>query len=273
VTTQLPQEAVIAALAEEWEALDELLSSLAPDDWAAPTPCPGWDVKANVAHIVGTEAMLLGLDAPTVEVDVAALPHVRNDIGGFNEQWVQGLADEPPAAVLDRFRALTAERLAILRAMDAEAWDAEGFTPAGRDTHGRFMRIRVFDCWMHEQDVRDGLGRPGHTDGAAVELALDELQTGMGFVVGKKAGAPAGSSVTFALTDGAERRIHVLVGDRASVVDALDGPATVTLTTTVHAFSRLAGGRVPPDAPPEPVAVDGDQDLGQRILAHLAFTI
>ena len=30
---------------------------------------------------------------------------------------------------------------------------------AGRPGHyGRFMRVRVFDCWMHEQDIRDALG-------------------------------------------------------------------------------------------------------------------
>ena len=32
------------------------------------------------------------------------------------------------------------------------------FTPAGKDTYGRFMQIRVFDCWLHEQDIRDALG-------------------------------------------------------------------------------------------------------------------
>ena len=59
--------------------------------------------------------------------------------------------------------------------MDAEAWAAEGFTPAGTDTYGRFMRIRIFDTWLHEQDIRDAMDRPGHESGLPVELTLDEM--------------------------------------------------------------------------------------------------
>ncbi|CAN5737315.1 maleylpyruvate isomerase family mycothiol-dependent enzyme [soil metagenome] len=273
MTTLLPKDPVIDALAEEVDALDDLLSELLPDEWKAPSPCPGWDVQANVAHIIGTESMMAGVDAPATEEDLAARGHVRNEIGGFNEVWVAGLADTPPAEVLDRFRDITAQRLGALRAMDQEAWDAEGFTPAGKDSHGRFMRIRVFDCWMHEQDIRDATGRPGHLWGPAVDQVLDEMSASLGFVVGKLASAPDGSSVTFAIDGEVDRQIHVLVDGRASVVDALDGPATVTIRTDVHTFSRLAGGRVSLAAVSNRVSVEGDEDLGHRVVENLSYTI
>ena len=68
------------------------------------------------------------------------------------------------------------------------------------------MRIRTFDCWLHEQDIRDAVGRPGGEDGAAAALALDEMTSAIGYVVGKKAGAPQGSRVRFDLTGPAARR-------------------------------------------------------------------
>ena len=77
--------------------------------------------------------------------------------------------------------------------MSDDEWNAESFTPAGMDTYGRFMQIRVFDCWLHEQDIRDAVGRPGHETGLAVEVVLDEMATALGFVVGKKAGATSRS--------------------------------------------------------------------------------
>jgi uncharacterized protein (TIGR03083 family) len=266
--TDVDQGRCTAALAAEFASIDELLASLSPDDWSVATPCPGWDVKANAAHIIGTEAMLLGEPTPPVDIDVAALPHVRNDIGAFNEAWIVHLADASPEEILAEYRPRIAARLEALRAITPEAWSTEGFTPAGQDTHGRFMRIRVMDCWMHEQDIREAVGRPGHDAGPVVDLVLDELQQSMGFVVGKKAGAPDGSSVTFAL---GVRDIHVLVDGRAAVVDSLPGPATATLTMTPLLFTRLAGGRSGADA--SAVAISGDAALGARVVADMGFTI
>ena len=160
--------------------------------------------------MIGTESMLLGDATPAV--DVGAPGHVRNDIGRLNEAWVVSMADLSGADVLATFRGHTSRRLDLLRDMDGAAWEAEGFTPAGNDSYGRFMRIRVFDCWLHEQDIRDSVGRPGGDVGTAVELALDEAAAVMGYVVAKRAAAPPGSRVAFDLTGPTARRIFVEVG-------------------------------------------------------------
>ncbi|QYG91941.1 maleylpyruvate isomerase family mycothiol-dependent enzyme [Iamia sp. SCSIO 61187] len=274
MATHLPKDETVAALLEELAAIDGLLATLDDEEWRTPTALPGWDVQANVAHVIGTESMLAGMPTPPADVDVAALPHVRNDIAKVNEPWVVALAPLTPDQVREQLRAIVAQRSAALLAMSQEEWDAEGFTPAGMDTYGRFMRIRVFDCWMHEQDIRDAVDRPGHHDGGPVELVLDEMATAMGFVVGKRACAPDGARVTIALTGGAARDIHVAVDGRAAVVDELDGPASVVITTDVHTFTRLAGGRTRWDAvDPDLVTIEGDQALGQQILTNLAYTI
>jgi len=177
--------------------------------------------------------------------------------------------------VLTRFREITAERLGVLEAMSQDEWDAESFTPAGKDTFGRFMQIRVFDCWLHEQDIRDAVGRPGDESGLAVEVTLDEMTTALGFVVGKKAGAQPGDRVTFALTDGGAvvRQIHVEVVERAMVVDRLHLPATVVLTMPVGVMTRRCAGRVRPDELLDQIVIDGDEDLAHKILENQAYTI
>lgn len=274
MTTHVPRTETIEALAVAFGELRAVLAGLDPAAWTAPTALPGWDVRANASHIIGTEAFLAGDPTPTVEVDASALPHVRNDIGAMNEAWVVALADEPPRAMLDRLDDVTGRRLASLRAITDEEWDTPGFTPAGTDTYGRFMRIRVFDCWMHEHDVRDAVGEPPRVDEATAGLTLDEMETALGFVVGKRAGAPDGSAVTFALTGPAGREINVAVDGRAAVVPTLDRPADVTLTTDVHTFTRLAGGRAAwADLHDGLVTIDGDRSLAVRLLENLAFTI
>lgn len=267
--TVLDRDLVVAALDEEFDAVLAVAADLAPAEWDLPTACPGWTVKDTLSHVIGTEAMLLGRPAPEVELP-ADLDHVRNDIGRFNELWVESYRPRPAAAVLDDLRAVVAERRAALAAMDQAAFDEKSFTPAGPDTYGRFMRIRVMDTWFHEQDVREAVGRPGHLEGLAPAAVLDEVTAAIGFVVGKRAAAPAGTSVRFELTGPLARRIDVEVTDRARPVDALAGEPTVTLTVPGHHFTRLVGGR---GADPGLVRIEGDRDLGQAVVDNLAYMI
>lgn len=273
--SNIPKERTVAALGEVWTSLGDLLADLDDTQWRLPSPLPGWSVQDNVAHIVGTEAMLAGEPGPEVEIDREVNTHVRNDIGAFNEQWVESLRPVPPNEVLSRFRELTASRLVTLEQMSEEEWNAESFTPAGMDTYGRFMQIRVFDCWLHEQDIRDAVGRPGHETGLAVDVVLDEMATALGFVVGKKAGAASGQSVTFALTDGGAvvRRLHVAVTERANVVASLSAAPTVTLTMPIGVMTRRCAGRVGSDELLDQVVIDGDLSLAARILENQSYTI
>jgi uncharacterized protein (TIGR03083 family) len=266
------REGVLAALYEEWDSLLALADELGPDDWGRPTACPGWTVKDTYSHVVGTESMLAGRDNP--DVDVSGAAHVRNDIGRFNEVWVEHYRSRPAAEVVADLRAILAERRAALDGMDQAAFDAEGFTPAGPDSYGRFMRIRVMDCWVHEQDVREAVGRPGHLDGLAPQAALAESVRAMGYVVGKKAGAPAGSSVRLELTGPLSGRIDVEVGDRARVVEDLTGEPTATVTLPGDRFMRLAGGRVADPATfRDGVDIRGDTTLGDAVVTNLAYMI
>jgi uncharacterized protein (TIGR03083 family) len=263
---------IVAALEDEWASLLALTDDLGPDDWDRPTACPGWSVKDNVSHVVGTEASLLG--RPTPEADIGDAPHLRNDIGRFNEHWVVHYRTRPPAEVVADLRAVIDERRDVLSAMDQDAFDAESFTPAGPDSYGRFMRIRVMDTWFHEQDVREAAGRPGHLEGPAPAAALDEVRAALGYVVGKKAAAPAGSTVRFELTGPLAGCIDVEVTDRARVVGALAGEPTVTVAIPGDRFMRLCGGRVADAGTHEDgVTVRGDATLGSAIVSNLAFMI
>src|SRR5690625_3370539 len=233
---ELAKDRVLPAYREQYDALTTLFNSLAPSQWPTVTNLPGWDVQAVASHIMGTELMLLG-DSPTsAELDDWPA-HVRNEIGARNERWVHTLRGDSPDDMRQRWRDIVERRLAAMKELSDGQWHADSWTPVGQATHSRFMRIRVYDCWLHEQDIRDAIGEPGHEAGLAVNVALDEIATGLGYIVGKKAGVPEASSVTIKLTDPTERQFHLRVDGRARIVDKLDA-ATTTLCLTAGTFAR-----------------------------------
>ena len=275
--TKLDKSDVLSGLFAVWDAIDAELEGLPETGWHSATPLPAWNVKAVVSHMIGTESFLSGVAPPVVDLDVSELDHVRNDVGVMNECWVRHLSAESGNNVLERFRAVTNDRRTTLTSLTDDDWNALTPTPVGPDSYGRFMRVRVFDCWMHEQDIRMALQRPSsddELDGAASRLSLDEIAATMGFVVGKLAKAPDGSRVLFDLTGPLARSIRIRIDGRAQLVDDFGGQEpTVTIRLDGLQFTRLAGGRSLCPARAKDIELGGDKDVAEQIVEHLNFVI
>ncbi|MER7577762.1 maleylpyruvate isomerase family mycothiol-dependent enzyme [Streptomyces sp. NPDC126514] len=263
---------LIAALHDVWESLDDVLARLTPAQWALATCLLGWTVSDVVAHVTGTECMLAGDPVPAVTIDVSSLPHVANDIGAANEIWVQALRATPGAEMLRLFRDAVCRRREALERTTQADFDAPSWTPAGEATYGRFMQLRVYDTWMHEQDIRTATGIAGHCSGPAATVSFAELRRALGYIVGKRAALPNGTSVRFDLTGALPARIDVMVEGRAQIVQ-LDKTPTVTLCMPSELLMWLSGGRSSASGHSSDIEIRGDDFLGRRVLDHLAFTI
>lgn len=269
-----PQSALVDLLETQYTSLEELGASLTPSEWHQRASLPGWSVFDVYAHIIGAESMMGGGQAPDVTIDVEHHSHVRNDVGVVNETWVEALSGLGPDDMVQRYRDVIAGRMQSLRSMSAEGYEAQVLTPVGFAPFWRSLQIRVFDCWMHEQDVRESLIRPGNESGLCAEAAVDEVERSIGFLIGKKADAPAGSTVTIELTGPVYRKIHVEVLDRAEQVDGLEGPPTSRIVLTSSLFMRLIGGRT--DALASRLGAlefGGDLGLARQIVGNLSFTL
>lgn len=272
--TFVHRDEAVAALDEEWDALAALAGDLETADWSLPTACPGWTVKEQFSHVLAIEAMLLGRPAPEVTLSPDEVDHVRNEMGRVNEMWAAHYRNVPVTDVLADLGEVLVSRRAALATMTQDDFDAPTMTPAGQDTYGRFMRIRVMDTWIHEQDVREAVRRPGHLEGRAPRATLAEMRLSLGYAVGKRAGAPRGSSVRFVLTGPVSGRFDVVVEERAQVVDVIGGAPTVTIEVPGDAFIRIGAGRVADgDAVKLATRIEGDRALGEQILDGMAYMI
>jgi len=266
---------LVDRLDEVWTSIDGFCADLSEEEWKRPTEVPGWSVQDNLVHLTAIEAMLLGRPLP--KADISELPaHVKNDFGRANERWIESRRSWSGADCAVEFHAVARERIAQLRALDSTGFDADSWTPMGPGTVRTMLPFRIFDCWVHEQDMRRALGRPGDLDTPVAEFALDMMTGALGFIVGKKAGAPDGAVVVFALDGPRARELTVAVaGGRARLVD--EAPAgtstTVTLRTDTETFARLLNGRLDPldQLAAGAVVLDGDEGLGRRVLAEINF--
>ena len=250
----------------------DLAAGLDDRQWQAQSPCPGWTVGDLVAHVIDIEQVLAQEPRPAHVPDWASLPHATGDVGTFTEIGVDWRRGRPPADVVAELRDTAARRLAQLEAVPA---GVEVLSPFGRPTSvERLMRVRTLDTWVHEQDIRLAIDRPGGMDSDAAMVTLQQFLEGLPKAWAKQAGAPAGSVVHLIVSDvGRGVETWAAVGpDGVGVACSPAGDATVAITLSWADYLALSAGRVDPADLAGSIHVDGESGLGERLLASMTLT-
>jgi uncharacterized protein (TIGR03083 family) len=256
-----------------WQAINDftdLLEELPAEDWAKPTDLPGWDVKAVASHIAHLEGILAGM--PEETADVGEPSHVTGMMGLYTEIGVVNRRDASPDAIINEIRAAaTARHTALLADPPTDASGKPEPIFGGVPWDWRtLLRNRPLDVWMHEQDIRRAVDRPGGMDSVAARHTAEYLAETLGYVLAKRVGAPAGTTVVLELDGSLPFAFAVNDAGRGERLTDVPTDPAVLLRMEREAFIRLAGGRCEPD--PGTLELAGDPDLGQRILDAMATT-
>jgi uncharacterized protein (TIGR03084 family) len=203
---------VITDLAADGNDIDRLVADLDADQWATPTPAPGWTVAHQVAHLAATFRMA-ALAATDPEAFRALTATLSPD---FNANVDRAMADylaDPPDVLLTRWRA---ERAAAEKALGALApdhpvpWLVRPLPAAVLAAAG------MMELFGHGQDIADALrvrreytDRIGHLVGFAVRtwdfgylargLAAPDVEFGFTLT------APSGTVWSFGPPDAPQR--------------------------------------------------------------------
>ncbi|QNN54258.1 maleylpyruvate isomerase family mycothiol-dependent enzyme [Nocardioides mesophilus] len=249
-----------------------LLRDLSPEDWDRPTDLAGWDVRAVAAHLAHLESELAGRAQDRVEVP--ELEHVLTPLARYTERGPIARRDWPVDRIVEELADSAAQRLTELRADPPTDGSATApRTPAGIGwSWTTLLSNRIVDVWMHEQDLRRALDRPGGLDTPGAAHTVDTFLRAFGYVVGKRVAPPAGTTVVLQVTGAQARAAAVEVGADGRGVPLPEAPEqpTVRLRMDTEAYVVLSGGRRAADR--VPVEVDGDPDLAARVLAALPVT-
>lgn len=258
-------QTTVAALGDCFAAVTAFTADLSPAEWDVQSYCPEWTVRGVLDHLGAVEYVLRGW-----------LPQSADEWPPFDQmgKYKEETASLDGPALQGRLAEIFGERADELAGLDADAFERPCQTPVGPATYGRFMKVRVYDHWLHLRDAALPAGRSLDHTGPAAEISLDEVHGSLGYIVGKKIGLPDGKGITVRLTGDNDRVMHAVVDGRAKVVDELDD-ADVTLTADFVAFMLLTGGRVDPQQMIDDgkIAWSGDDEWGERAARNLRFTI
>lgn len=257
---------------QAWSSMEELCSQLDPGDWDLPTDCPGWSVKDQLAHVASIESR--ALDRPQPSTGPAKASYTRNELGEMNEGDLEARRGMTPDQLLDEYRDVTAERSKVLASWSDDDWRSEGVGVFGAAPREQIIRVRIFDVFTHEQDIRVATGRPGHLAGGVARLAYEQMAAALGYVFVKKARAAEGQTAVFEVGHPGETVAYGVSGGRGTKLDALPTDPTVRLSMDIETFLRLTAGRWSPERVEQEgrVRIAGDHELGRRILAGLNIT-
>jgi uncharacterized protein (TIGR03083 family) len=253
------------SLEQCYDAIESVSARMSGEQWRAQSLCPDWDMRGVVTHLGMMERVMTGW----LPANAADLPPLDR-IGPYTER-AASLDDQAFAA---RIAEIFADRRADLAGLREDDLARPSWTPIGPRTYGGFLEIRIFDFWVHERDITTPLGWSSDDGGPRAEISLGQVESSIGYIVGKKIGLPDGASIVFHLTGPIKRDIAVVVDGRARQVDSVADP-TVELATDTVTFIQLAAGRIDPGAQIDAgkVTWTGNEELGDHAARNLRFTI
>ncbi|MGH3303803.1 MAG: maleylpyruvate isomerase family mycothiol-dependent enzyme [Streptosporangiaceae bacterium] len=262
----MTDQATLGACVEQcYDAIESVCARLTGPQWQTPSLCPDWTARDVVAHLGMMERVLTGW-LPSGADELAPVDRI-----GPYQQEVAALDDQAFASLVTE---IFAARRADLARLTGDDLRRPSWTPVGQKTYGQFLEIRIFDFWVHERDITTPLRWPTDDGGPRAEIALGQVESSIGYIVGKKVALPDGTSIVFHLTGPIAKDIAVIVDGRARQVDRVASP-TVELTTDSTTFIQLAAGRIDPQIQLDTgkVLLSGDRDLASHAAHNLRFTI
>ena len=143
-------------------------------------------------------------------------PHVHSDFARFVEVDVEarrGLTGREVVAELAEFHP---QRVADLRASDADIDTVIGGFFGPETTFGEHLHRRIVDAWVHEQDLRAALDRPGNLDSASAAVFTADILAALPRIASRVAGIGAGHAVVLDVSGPVVARggVRIVTGER-----------------------------------------------------------
>lgn len=157
----------------------DVLTTLSPDEWAAPTDCPGWSVKDVAAHVLGNLECVRSPREFLRQVGEGKRLDPEHPYDGLNAYQVKHYAALTPDELVRRVATIAEP---ALRMRHRTPWLLRHLVRPTLDVAGRVPMAYVLDViytrdtYMHRVDVCRATGRDLELDGVEKRIVEDMVE-------------------------------------------------------------------------------------------------
>jgi uncharacterized protein (TIGR03083 family) len=257
----LNKDEIVRAIRDERRRTIALLRSLEPEQFDTPTALPGWRIREVIAHLITTDkASVTGANLLTVLGSMDRLER-------WNERKVPKWAGRTIPELLMGLDRWGRGMLRIARTLPSPVYRLRVPTIFGRAPSGLLLWSRVYDEWIHRQDMRRALALPDEE----VDLASPSefLLTAILSAVLPNVEGPGEVAVSLQGVPIPAWRYDVGARRGGPTGDASESPTRIA--GPASKFIMAAAGRDSFDTLRKDgaITIEGDQDLAARFLAKL----
>lgn len=264
---------VLDLFLDERHALLEVLQGLTAEEWAAPTVCGDWTVHEVALHVLGDDLGKLsrGRDGFT-RLHPESGEGLVAFIDRINEEWMVAARRLSPRLVRELLGATIEPLVDYLRSLDLAAmgepvsWAGDKPAPIWLDVAREYT-----ERWVHQQHIRDAVGRPGLTDPRFLSPVLATFAHALPVACADTV-SPPGTVIEMQVTGeaGGTWSVACQRSGWALYEGSSDAPAARVVLGQDLAWRLLTKGAAPREA--ERAAVlEGDPALGRAVLGAVAI--
>jgi uncharacterized protein (TIGR03083 family) len=248
----------------------ELLGSLRPDEWDLQTVAPEWRVRDVAAHLLDTVLRKLSLVRDGWLMEQAAIQSPQDLvalINRLNREGVTVYRRLSPTILMSLMSVACRENAQFHEALDPFAPAAFGVSWAGEERSLNWFDTarELTERWHHQQQIRHATGRPGLMIPELYHPVLDCFMRGLPFAYRRVEAAPG--TMVRAEVSGECGGVWQIRRETAGWLlikpgDRWDSRIVVPQEIAWLVFTK----GIRRDEAERQVRIEGDQDLGLRVL-------
>lgn len=248
------------------QKLIELLESLTPEEWEAPTVAKLWKVKDVAAHLLDGNIRALSIqrdhyfgEAPPAIDGYESLVGWLNTL---NADWVKASKRISPGVMILLHKAtgpLVSEYFASLDPFGKAIFSVEW---AGEQESHNWMHVarEYTEKWLHQQQIRDAVNKPGIIDSRFFPPFMQAFAYGLLKTYSDTPALP-GTVVELCVATEAGGKWYLQKGEKWRLVNEPSQPPAATVTVDPDTAWKLFSKSLRPADIESKVTIEGNRPL------------